>query len=91
MYNIIYHNNTPLKKDIKLLTKDKNNALLVKKTLESFAVNPQYFTWDIKKLEPKKHNRFRLRTGKYRIIFTIDYGNQILIIERISHRKNVYR
>lgn len=34
---------------------------------------------------------YRIRTGNYRILFTIDDKRQIISIYRIKHRKDVYR
>ncbi|MCD6384914.1 type II toxin-antitoxin system RelE/ParE family toxin [Candidatus Sumerlaeota bacterium] len=42
-----------------------------------------------KKIRGKK-SVFRLRIGVYRIIYEIDFKNQIITIFRIRHRKDVY-
>jgi mRNA interferase RelE/StbE len=34
---------------------------------------------------------FRLRVGDYRILFDIDDGQQVVIIGRVRHRRDVYR
>ena len=44
---------------------------------------------DIKKLQPKHSGYYRLRIGKYRIIFTYITDNQICIL-KIDNRDSVY-
>jgi mRNA interferase RelE/StbE len=34
---------------------------------------------------------YRIRSGKYRIFFEINYKSQTILIYRIKHRKDVYR
>ena len=34
---------------------------------------------------------FRIRLGDYRIIYTVDDGVKIVAVERIRHRREVYR
>ena len=36
-------------------------------------------------------NTWRIRAGKYRIVYDIDDENQIVRVTRVRHRKNVYR
>lgn len=45
-------------------------------------------TGDIKKLT-NSSNDYRLRVGNYRVLFSIE--NDIIIIYRIRHRKEVYK
>jgi mRNA interferase RelE/StbE len=33
---------------------------------------------------------FRVRTGKYRIIYKVDFKDQVVRIQDVGHRKNVY-
>ena len=34
---------------------------------------------------------FRIRTGKYRILYTVNYDLKLCMIYKIAHRKDVYR
>ncbi len=34
---------------------------------------------------------YRIRVGDYRIIYQVDLKNRIILIEYISHRKDVYK
>ena len=34
---------------------------------------------------------FRIRLGDYRVIYTVDDGVKIVAVERIRHRREVYR
>ena len=36
-------------------------------------------------------NLYRLRLGKYRILYEIDKAASLVTIARVAHRKNVYR
>jgi len=42
---------------------------------------------DIKRLKGK--DEFRLRIGDYRILFSL--GNNLIIIWKVGHRKNIYK
>ncbi|MEW6556574.1 MAG: type II toxin-antitoxin system RelE/ParE family toxin [Elusimicrobiota bacterium] len=48
--------------------------------------NPRPFNY--KKL---KSNIYRVRSGDYRIIYTIDDINKIVEVTKVAHRKDVYR
>lgn len=34
---------------------------------------------------------YRIRVGNYRIVYTIDDGELVIVVIRIAHRKKVYR
>lgn len=55
--------------------------------IDSLAQNP--FTVGSKKL--KGGDLYRIRVGDYRIVYTVDEKNQMVVIERVRHRKEVYR
>lgn len=44
---------------------------------------------DVKKMEPKHLNNYRLRAGKYRIIFCYSSENEILLL-KIDKRDKIY-
>jgi mRNA interferase RelE/StbE len=39
----------------------------------------------------KARSEFRIRVGDYRILYTLDYGERIITISAIGHRRDVYR
>ena len=69
---------------------EKLQSLLSKRILnkiEELKDNP--FLKDIKKL--KGEEAFRLRVGDYRVIFDMNYKNNLITILRLGHRKNIYQ
>ncbi|NPA76321.1 MAG: type II toxin-antitoxin system RelE/ParE family toxin [Candidatus Diapherotrites archaeon] len=46
---------------------------------------------DIKKLKGNWSGFYRLRVGKYRVVFEIDWSKQEILIYRIVARKKAYR
>jgi len=46
---------------------------------------------DIKKLHGKYKGHYRLRIGKIRIIFKIDFESQILYVKKADFRGDVYK
>jgi mRNA interferase RelE/StbE len=36
-------------------------------------------------------NRYRLRVGDYRVIYTVDSGNNVIHLLAIGHRREIYR
>jgi mRNA interferase RelE/StbE len=43
----------------------------------------------IKKLDGKE--RYRIRQGKYRIVYSIEAGEFVVYVIKIGHRKDIYR
>ena len=37
------------------------------------------------------HDRYRIRQGAYRIVYSIDDVDIVVIVVKVGHRKNVYR
>jgi mRNA-degrading endonuclease RelE of RelBE toxin-antitoxin system len=83
IYRIKYDNTNLLKKDKQKLFKKIKEAKKIKLSLEKLSINPFSNFLDVKKLEPKFEKKFRLKINNYRIIFSIDFGNKIIIIHRI--------
>ncbi|MGH2568745.1 MAG: type II toxin-antitoxin system RelE family toxin [Bacteroidota bacterium] len=54
--------------------------------IDSLARNP--FPSGSKKL--RRDDLYRIRIGDYRVVYSLDTENQIIVIERVSHRKDVY-
>ncbi len=69
---------------------DRAHQKIIKEKLLLLAKNPQVLKNNIKKLSGTKNDYFRLRIGKYRVIFKKNQKQLIIIIVRIGHRKEVY-
>ncbi len=67
----------------KLPQSDKERIL---SALRALRENP--FAHDIKKLKGTEF--YRLRTGKFRIIFYIDWENKVIVVFKIDKRERVY-
>jgi mRNA-degrading endonuclease RelE of RelBE toxin-antitoxin system len=46
---------------------------------------------DVKKLKGSWAGYYRIRKGKIRIIFDVDYKNKAVFIEKIDYRGDVYK
>ncbi|MBU0958613.1 MAG: type II toxin-antitoxin system RelE/ParE family toxin [Nanoarchaeota archaeon] len=57
------------------------------KKVEELKEDP--FSKDIKKL--KGEPGFRLRVGDYRVIFDIDFRDNLISVLRLGYRKNIYK
>jgi mRNA interferase RelE/StbE len=84
-YKIVWR--PSVKKDLKAFPETTVQAVLA--AVERLAINP--YPVHTKKLKGTDKAYFRVRTGNYRIIYTIH--NQELIIEiiEVGHRKDIYR
>jgi len=81
-YNIEYD-----PKAIKQLQKmDKSVASKILDGIEEFASNP--VLTKIKKLKTPFDGAYRLRIGDYRVLFYQE--NELMLISKIAHRKEVY-
>lgn len=78
-------------KAVKQLTKisksDKKSAKIILDKIEGYSKNPEG-NFDVKTLKGKFEDLFRLRVGKYRIIFEII--DDTMYIYEIKHRKEAY-
>ena len=54
----------------------------------ALADNPRPFGWE--KLQGFE-NLYRIRVGKFRILYEIDKGASTVTIARVAHRREVYR
>jgi len=91
MYKLFYSDSNALKKDKDALWRSPEIAQKIKNLLEQLSDSPFDNFLDIKKLQPKSDNKFRLKVNTYRIIYSLDMGNKIIIIHRIWLRKDIYR
>lgn len=62
--------------------------LLILDRLNQFKIDPFSIFFDVKKIHAK-NEEYRLRVGKYRILYTIDSGT--IKVFAILHRKDAYR
>ncbi len=58
------------------------------KTVEALAGNP--FPQGVEKLSGSDH-AFRIRLGDYRIVYEVVEATKLVEIQRVRHRKDVYR
>lgn len=72
-------------KEIEHLPRRDIKAVLEK--IESFSDNPR--PHDCKKLSTQE--KYRVRCGNYRILYSIEDNILIVFVVKVGHRKNVYR
>jgi len=65
----------------------KKNLRRIVKSIQSLARNPR--PQGCQKLSGQ--NRFRLRQGDYRIVYSVDDKDYIVDIVKIGHRREIYR
>ncbi len=65
----------------------KGEVYLIVESLDALATDPR--PPGAKKL--LKQEGYRIRKGKYRILFTVDDSARVVRVYRIGHRRNVYR
>ena len=83
IFRLTYH-----KGALKFLDKrDNKTKIRIINALEGLKTVP--FKGDIKELEGE--NLLRLRVGSYRVLFSIDYIEQIVHIEAIGNRGDIYK
>ena len=56
--------------------------------IKKLSINP--FPPQATKLEGFK-NLYRIRSGKYRIVYTVDTNEKIITIFHVRHRKDIYK
>lgn len=75
-------------KSLKKLTK-KNKERIVEK-IDDLAINPR--PSDCKKLKGfRGEHLYRIRSGDYRIIYSINDDVLVILVVQIGHRKEIYR
>ncbi len=91
MYKIIFYESKTLLHDKKKLNRDVKSLGLVQKGLGKLAIDPFSSALDLKKLHGAPGDgTFRLRCGRWRILFDVDTGNKTIIVYRIKQRKEGY-
>ncbi|NTU51426.1 MAG: type II toxin-antitoxin system RelE/ParE family toxin [Candidatus Aminicenantes bacterium] len=69
---------------------DRAHQKIIKEKLLILAENPEALKNNIKRLKGDLEDLYRLRMGRYRIIFKKDGKDLVILILRIGHRKDVY-
>ena len=89
MFTLQYDTTKALKNDKKRLSHNAKVAQVIQSKLEDFRINPESSQFNVKKMKPNSSERFRLRIWDYRIIYSIDFWNNIIIVHRIGLRKDI--
>ncbi len=66
---------------------DKKSIPVIKKSIAELADNPRPTGY--KKL--KGEDAYRIRVGKYRVIYEIDDGRILITVVSVGHRKDIYK
>ncbi|MBC6419399.1 MAG: type II toxin-antitoxin system RelE/ParE family toxin [Prochloron sp. SP5CPC1] len=75
-----------VKKDFKSI--DPQDVPLLKDEIAVLAENPR--PGDCKKLKGKNCDFYRIRVGKYRVIYSIKDEVLLIIVVRVGHRSHIY-
>ncbi len=70
-----------------LITISKKDLKKILKRIEGLAKNPR--PWGCEKLTGQE--RYRLRQGRYRIVYSIQDDELTVWIVKVGHRKDIYR
>lgn len=68
----------------------QRDALEILNGLARLGDDPYQEDADVKKLVAQP-GLWRLRVGRYRIVYTIDGGELIILVVKVGHRRDVYR
>ncbi len=68
---------------------DRSILKRIFKALQDLSINP--FPTGFKKLKGQTEEKYRIRVGDYRIIYTIRNGELIILVLTIGHRKDIYK
>jgi mRNA interferase RelE/StbE len=70
---------------------DRPHQRIIKEKLLILAENPEALKNNIKRLSGDIEDLYRLRVGRFRIVFKKNEAELLVLIIRIGHRKDVYR
>jgi mRNA interferase RelE/StbE len=76
-------------KNIKKLEKSQNNK--IREFITLLKLNPLPDGYDIKKMSGKHPPQFRVRFGKFRLIYMIDNNEKIIYLLKLERREQVYK
>ncbi len=75
-------------KDLQRLDKAVRGRVL--EVVEELGGNPR--PWGLRKMQGRRRDdAYRIRVGDYRVIYTVDDGAKAVTVERVRHRREVYR
>lgn len=77
---------TSTKKDLRKLPQQEVPRIIA--AAEALITDP--FLHGCEKLSGAEHT-YRIRVGDYRILYEVDASGQVVEIQRVRHRKDVYR
>ena len=83
-----YEFSSPAARDLERLPRATQVAVLAK--VVALCDDPQH-TPQVKKLKGSTPDRFRIRAGDYRVVYTLNEEARMVSVERVRHRKEVYR
>ncbi len=64
--------------------------ITIKRKLEILARSPEALQNTIKKLKSNYNHLYRLRVGRYRVIYQLQNDTMVILILRIGQRKSIY-
>ncbi|MCL7411094.1 MAG: type II toxin-antitoxin system RelE/ParE family toxin [Methanosarcinaceae archaeon] len=67
---------------------DKIIASRIVESIEKLAEEP--ILHDSKRIIGSKENLFRIRVGKFRVLYRVDYENRHIVITKIDSREHIY-
>jgi mRNA interferase RelE/StbE len=79
------HFRESIRKDLRLIPQNDVNKIFAR--IESLAIEPR--PYGCEKLTGQE--RYRVRQGNYRILYSIQDGELTIWIVKIGHRKDIYR
>lgn len=69
---------------------DRAHQKIIKEKLLILAEDPEALKNNIKRLKGDLEDLYRLRVGRYRIVFRKNGKGLVILIVRIGHRKDIY-
>lgn len=69
---------------------DRPHQRIIREKLLILAENPEALQNNIKRIQGDVEDLYRLRVGRYRVIFRKDARELVVLIIRIGHRKEIY-
>ena len=70
---------------------DRPHQRIIKEKLLILAEDPEALKANIKRLKGDIEGLYRLRVGRYRVIFKRDKNALLILVVRIGHRKEIYQ
>ncbi len=61
----------------------------IEKAIDGLAINPRPL--GVKKLKGNSEDLYRIRSGDYRVVYSIEEEIKVVDIRKIGHRKDIYK